>query len=89
MAKKKINKHLIDSFDKLFNVATPENIDVLSIDLLNWFITSHDIIEHLRRKFPNETKNKTNSEIVKCAFIWDDDGKNDFLGVEIHKEKTK
>jgi len=82
----KTKKHLIDSFDKLFNVATPENIEVLSMDLLNWFITSHTMIEQIKEKFPNETKNKLNSEIVKCAFMWHDDGKNDFLGIEINIE---
>ena len=88
MAKRKAKEYHIDSFDKLFNVATPENIDRLSIDLFKWFMYSHKMIEQIKEKHPKETKGKLNSEIAKCTFLWVDDGKNDLIGVDIHNNKT-
>jgi len=80
---KKSNTYDINTFDKLINVANSENIDRLSVDLLQWFFYSVKLIENIRLKYPEKTKNKTNSQIVKCSFRWIDDGKNDFKGVEI------
>lgn len=88
MEKKKAKEFHIDSFEKLFNVATPENIDRLSIDLFKWFIYSQKMIEQIKEKHPKETKDKLNSEIAKCTFLWVDDYKNDIIGVDLHNRQT-
>lgn len=85
---KKHKKYVIDSFEKLFNVVTNENVDNLSIDLFKWFLFSQKMVEEVKRQHPKETKGKLNSEIMKFAFLWVDDGKEGMIGVELHNTKT-
>jgi hypothetical protein len=73
----------INSFDKLINVASSENFSRLSVDLLNWLMFCVNIIENYRKQYPEQSKSKTNSQLIKCSFKWIDDGKNDLKSIEI------
>lgn len=81
-------KYEIDTFEKLINVATSENFELLSVDLLQWLNFTISTIESIRKNNPKETEGKLNWEITKSTFIWVDDGKNDFKGATIKNENT-
>ena len=42
----------------------------------------------MREQYPKETRGKKNSELMKCSFIWIDDNKTDFIGVNIENKST-
>lgn len=70
-------RYEIDSFEKLINIATDENFEGLSTDMLLWLHYTMDVIKALRNKMPEETKGKTNWQVMQSVFIWVDDGKNE------------
>ena len=84
----KPKEYNIDSFDKLINVANSNNIQNLASDLVGWLMFSEKIISQMREQYPEETKGKKNSELMKCSFIWVDDSKTDFIGVNIENRTT-
>lgn len=84
----KPKEYNIDSFERLINVVNSENVVNLSSDLVGWLMFCEKMISEVREKYPNETKGKKNSEIIKCSFIWVDDKKNDFLGVNCENRDT-
>jgi hypothetical protein len=81
-------RYKIDSFEKLLNVVTEENIELLATDLGNWMCTYLLFVKEARIKYPKETEGKTNSEIFKSEFEWIDDGKNDLKEVVIINNST-
>jgi hypothetical protein len=86
-SQKKIKEYEIDSFEKLVNVVTRENLESLSKDITLWLIYVVEIYEGLRKKNTID-KDKTNWELAKSHFIWVDDGKNDFLTTKVVNELT-
>ena len=86
MAKPK--EYHIDSFEKLINVVNSKNVENLASDLIGWLMFSEKIISQIREQYPEETKGKKNSELMKCSFIWVDDNKTDFIGVNIENRTT-
>jgi len=89
---KKIKEYEIDSFEKLCNVVTKENVKRLGFDLIGWLVIYAEAIELFRSKYP-DYKNYTNWQLAKGLFIWVDDGNNQMLGFTfVNKdtgEKTK
>ncbi len=85
---KEVKTYQIDSWEKLLNLANEENLERILVDFTKWLSFYVSFIGEVRKKNPEETKNKNNYEISKCTFIWIDDGKNDLIGVEITNKKT-
>lgn len=83
-----IKKYHIDSFEKLCNVVNNENIERILPDLAQWLVLYADALNNLRIDQPKLCKDKTNWQLAKGAFIWHDDGKNDFKGITLHNEST-
>ena len=81
---KKKKEYNIDSFEKLSNVVNEENLEAFLIDFAK-FISSYLLyIREFRKKFPEETKGKHNSQILKIrGFTWIDDGKHEIRLVKI------
>lgn len=69
-------KYEIDTLEKLINCASTKNFDRLSPDFLIWLYYTVSVIEHHRKKHPEETKGKSNTEVMKSTFIWVDDGEH-------------
>lgn len=78
----------IETLEDLCNVANVNNIDNLCVDLLQWLNHYVYVISKLREANEEITKGKKNTEIAKGSFEWHDDGKSDFLGVNVIDEKT-
>lgn len=78
----------IETLEDLCNVANVNNIDNLCVDLLQWLQHYVYVISKLREANAEITKGKKNTEIAKGSFEWHDDGKTDFLGVNVIDEKT-
>jgi hypothetical protein len=77
----------IKNFDQLINVATVENMDMLSCDFYIWLNTVVLAMRDFKEKNP-KFANKPNSKIVKVGFTWLDDGKNDMNGVKLTNSAT-
>ncbi len=84
----KIKTYEIDSFEKLLNVATSENFERLSLDLLKWLSLYVAHLEGIRKSHPKETEGKMNWELIEADFQWIDDGKNDLKYAEIIDKRT-
>ncbi len=82
------NKYKIDSFERLCNIANTENIERLVMDMAHWLKSYVRLMDKLRKKYPNETKGKSNTEIAFSSFTWVDDGKTDILGANIENAAT-
>ena len=78
MSKKKPKKYRIDSFERLINVATPENVDRLAVDLCMWLKYHIAVVEKLKETQP-ELKDLPNYYIAPGHMIWVDDEKHDHL----------
>lgn len=73
---KKHKRYEIENFDQLINVVNEENFERISIDFLLWLNHIKDVVAKVRAAH-HEFKDKPNSEILKCKFIWIDDGKHE------------
>jgi hypothetical protein len=76
----------IASFKDIANLITTENAERLIKDVSKWLLFYAEAIDHVRKNHPKETVGKTNFEIFEPTMEWVDDGKNDFLGIEIIKK---
>jgi len=85
---KKAKRYEIDSFEKLCNIVSEENLERISTDLCLWLAYHVEMMKTLRKKHSKETKGKTNSEIGQSFFIWIDDGKHDFKNVLVKNKST-
>lgn len=88
MKKAKPKECKIDTFDKLINVVNNENVERLSVDLYIWLAKCNSVLTKYRKLYPDETKDKKNSQILKCSFVWIDDGKHDDLGFTLENLDT-
>ena len=84
----KSKEYEIKSFEQLINVANDENIERLATDLALWLLHAAGHYKLIRKAHPEETKDKTNWEIGECAFMWIDDGKNEYLGTQLTDKAT-
>lgn len=84
----KPKEYHLDSFKKLCNVATVENVDRLALDMMHWLVWYVHTIKATRDKFPKETNGKTNSQIAESCFTWIDDGKNNLDHVIMEDKAT-
>lgn len=80
-------EYIIDSFEKLVNIVTRENIESLTTDLTLWLIYVIETYEKLRELHPDHS-DKTNWELAQSHFIWIDDGKNDLLETRVINQST-
>ena len=78
----------INTLEDLCNAANKDNYERLGVDLLQWFIGYVETIDAIRKKYPTETLGKKNTEIARGGFEWHDDGKNEFLGIDVIDEKN-
>ncbi len=78
----------IKSIEQLINVVNDENKQRLATDLALWLLYAAEHYKTIREKHPKECEGKTNWQIAQCAFQWIDDGKNDYLGTEVHANET-
>ena len=81
-------KYKIDSFEKLCNVVNDDNISTLAIDLAQWLLFYNSVISKLRKEKPAFCEGKTNWQISESAFIFIDDGKNEFMGFTSEIKET-
>lgn len=84
----KPKEYEIKNFEQLINVANEENVERLATDLALWLLTAVNHYSLIRKNHPEETKDKTNWEIGECAFMWIDDGKNEYLGTQLTDKAT-
>lgn len=85
---KEPKKYEIKSFEQLVNIANDENVERLATDLALWLLHAAGHYKLIRKSHPEETKDKTNWEIGECAFMWIDDGKNEYLGTKLTDKAT-
>lgn len=78
--------HQIETLEQLINITTPENLERISVDFLLWLNYATETFAKIKQL--EEYKGKTNSDIAKMEFIWIDDGKHDFKGVELTNTTT-
>jgi len=83
----KPKQYEIDSFEKLCNVVTKENVERLGVDLIGWIVMYSEAIALFRSKYP-DYNNFTNWQLAKGSFTWVDDGKNDILGINLIANET-
>lgn len=89
MAKKKVDsRYEINSFERLCNVANPENCERLAVDIGLWVIWYAKQMEEIRKHYPEETNGVANWDIAQAAFTWIDDGKHEFRDVKVTDPKT-
>ena len=86
--KQQPKKYEIKTFENLINVVNKENFERLSIDLLLWLNHTVDMLDKIRKSLPKECEGKQNWEIMKCDFIWIDDGKNDLKSMRLINSNT-
>lgn len=84
----KPKQYKIDTFDKLMNLVNDETVEKLSVDLALWLAWCNGIISNYRKANPDKCIGKKNSDIIKCCFIWVDDGKHDILGSVLENTDT-
>ena len=84
----KIKKYDINSFERLCNVINEKNFNVFTLDLITWLSVYVRTINKIRAKYPEETKNKSNTEISAGSFVWYDDNKNDWKGITLINKET-
>jgi len=70
------NTFEIDSFEKLINAITPENIDYISADFYAWMKIVSDMFSSVKAKNISMA-GRPNSELATVKFLWTDDGKHD------------
>jgi hypothetical protein len=88
MENKECKRYEIDSLDKLINLVNSKNFDTLVEDFIVWLHVVNDTINIMREKYPEQTKNKLNTEIFKFSFIWIDDGKSGLNSINFHNIDT-
>jgi len=77
----------IDTFEKLLNVATEENLDRLSLDFLLWFNYVVKFVNRIKKE-KGYTDVKNSDIFKKISFTWIDDGKNELKYVQITNPDT-
>jgi hypothetical protein len=87
MSKKKPKEYRIDSFERLINVATPENVDRLAVDLCIWLKYHIAVVEKLK-EMNHELKDLPNYHVAPGHMIWVDDGKHDHLNTIVTDPNT-
>lgn len=85
--KQQPKEYHIDTLEKLLNVITKENAEVLVVDVAKWLFSYSDLLHRMKEANP-EYKNKLNSEICKGSFVWIDDGKNDVTRGRLINQST-
>src|SRR5699024_3221413 len=85
MTPKKFN---IDSFEKLLNIVTVDNVDNLSIDIYQWLRAYAHVLEKLKKEKHEVFDGKSNWEVLQATFMWIDDGKNDYKGTVVTNRQT-
>ncbi len=85
---KKPKEYEIDSFDQLLNVINKENAQPFIKDLAAFLLYYADVMDQYRKKYPRKAKGKLNADILKAKFLWIEDGKNDFVGVNLKNGDT-
>lgn len=83
---KKPKEYEIETLEQLVNIVTPENFERLSIDFLSWLNFVNLSFAKIKEK--ENLKDKLNSEIATCKFVWIDDGKNKIKGIKIKNTTT-
>lgn len=83
----KHKKYEIENLEQLLNVVSDENIERLSIDFFGWLHFMNNCFKEFKATNP-EFKNKLNSEIAECKFVWVDDGKTEIKGVQLKTKET-
>jgi hypothetical protein len=68
----------IDSFEKLVNIVTKDNIGDLVTDLVMWLGITLQVLESVRedKGLSTEERKMSNWDLLKPTFIWKDDGEN-------------
>lgn len=84
---KKVKRYEFRNFEQLLNVLSDENIDVLSLDIMQWLYNYLRALKITREAYP-EFKDKSNWGILPAWIIWYDDGKNEEKGWEFHIKDT-
>ena len=76
-------KYEIKTLKQVCNIVNNENIENLSICFVQWLYSYNAAISEIRKKHPELTDGKLNTEIVEGWFDWIDDGKTDIPRYEI------
>lgn len=74
--KKKAKEYKVDTLDDLVNLVNKDNFDRVTIDLALWLSHIVHLMDEVRKKAPEETKGIKTSDMVKCSFVWIDDGEH-------------
>jgi hypothetical protein len=68
-----MKRYEIETLSQLVNVVDDENFDRITTDFVLWLNYMKEMFKQVKESNP-EYKNKSNSEIAKSVFIWNDDG---------------
>ena len=89
----KKNKYTIKTFNDLVDLIDCIDdcaFDNFCVDMLEWMAFTRIFIKDMRKKLGEQAICKKSSELVKCSFIWLDDGKAGIPAVDIIQNgKTK
>lgn len=77
-----MKNYKIKSFEDLCNTANTENVERLSIDLIQWLRTYVQVVSGIKKTFP-KYKDTPNWDVAEGGFTWVDDGKNDVVGFNV------
>lgn len=81
-------KYEIRTLKHVCNIVNDENIEDLSICFVKWLYSYNNAISEIRKKHPELTDGKLNTEIAEGYFDWIDDGKTDVLSHGIINNDT-
>jgi hypothetical protein len=78
----------IDSFERLLNVLTLDNLQCLSIDIVEWMAMYISLIEKTRKENPESTEGKSNWELIQATFVYIDDGESGIKYTQLTNKST-
>ena len=84
----KPKEYQITTLSQIQNIVTEENYENLCTDFITYMGIYLQQIKAIRESNPELCEGKLNSEIAECAFIWIDDGKNDYKGTWVKSNET-
>lgn len=84
----KPDEYYIETLEQLHNVINDETIQCFVDSFAQHIIMYNEYIKMVRKEHPEETKGKSNSEILQSSFTFINDGKNDYKGVDLVEKET-
>ena len=78
-----MKKHKVETLKDILNLANKDNVHNLAEDFKIWLEQYTNTVTKIREMYPEETKDKTNTQIVYSKLEWIDDGKTNLEQVNV------